>query len=338
MSARRNKMQRLRAGDGGTHWISYSDMMASLLLIFILAVVLSIYNYNRLLDIERQQLGEQQAALEAAQITLAAQEEELETTRVQLVGKEEALTAIQIQLDTKEQNLNAAMVQLSEQEAQNRQLLVAIQLQKENLAEQEDRIAAMQLLLSQQEQELSSYQVQLTDLLGVRTRIVEDLRNALSRASIAATVDPNTGDIVLDSTLMYETNSAVIREEGLRQLDRLIPIYLGVLLSEEYRDYIAEIIVEGHTDSTGRYERNLELSQERALNVAKYCINLSGLTAQQKTLLKKIITAQGRADSNLIYDASGNEDQDRSRRVEIKFRLKDNEMIQRMSEILADLE
>ena len=40
MSGRQYKMQRHRAGDGGTHWISYSDMMASLLLIFILAFVL----------------------------------------------------------------------------------------------------------------------------------------------------------------------------------------------------------------------------------------------------------------------------------------------------------
>ena len=32
-----------RGGDGGTHWISYSDMMCSLLLMFILAITLCIY-------------------------------------------------------------------------------------------------------------------------------------------------------------------------------------------------------------------------------------------------------------------------------------------------------
>ena len=338
MSARQYKMQRHRAGDGGTHWISYSDMMASLLLIFILAIVLSIYNYYQLLETKTRELGEQQAQLDAAQITLAQQEKDLETTRVQLMGKEEELSQIQIQLDTKEQDLNAATLKLSQREEENEKLLAQIVLKEADLADQQNKIDALQLVLSQQEKELSSYQVQIADLLGVRTRIVEDLRNALARANISATVDPNTGDIVLDSKLMYETNSAVIREEGLAQLDRLIPIYLNVLLSDEYRDYVAEIMIEGHTDSTGRYERNLELSQERALNVAKYCLSMPSLTSRQKELLKKIVTAQGRADSDLVYNADGTENQDRSRRVEIKFRLKDSEMIERMGDILSTLE
>ena len=338
MSARPNKMQRHRAGDGGTHWISYSDMMASLLLIFILAIVLSIYHYYQLLETKTRELGEQQAQLDAAQITLALQEKDLETTRVQLMGKEEELSLIQIQLDAKEQDLNAATLKLGEREEENERLLAQIVLKEADLADQQNKIDALQLVLSEQEKELSSYQVQIADLLGVRTRIVEDLRNSLAKANILATVDPTTGDIVLDSTLMFETNSAVIREAGLAQLDRLIPVYLDVLLSDEYRDYVAEIMIEGHTDSTGRYERNLELSQERALNVAKYCMGMSALTARQKDLLKKIVTAQGRADSDLVYNADGTENQDRSRRVEIKFRLKDSEMIERMGAILSTLE
>lgn len=338
MSARQYKMQRHRAGDGGTHWISYSDMMASLLLIFILAIVLSIYNYYQLLETKTRELGEQQAQLDAAQITLAKQEKDLETTRVQLMGKEKELSQIQIQLDAKEQDLNAATLKLSEREEENQKLLAQIVLREADLADQQNKIEALQLVLSAQEKELSSYQAQIADLLGVRTRIVEDLRNSLAKANILASVDPNTGDIVLDSKLMYETNSAEIREEGLSQLDRLIPVYLNVLLSPEYRDYVAEIMIEGHTDSTGRYERNLELSQERALNVAKYCLSMPSLTATQKALLKKIVTAQGRADSDLIYNPDGSENQDRSRRVEIKFRLKDTEMIERMGEILSTLE
>ncbi len=338
MSARQYKMQRHRAGDGGTHWISYSDMMASLLLIFILAIVLSIYNYYQLLETKTRELGEQQAQLDAAQITLAKQEKDLETTRVQLMGKEKELSQIQIQLDAKEQDLNAATLKLGEREEENQKLLAQIVLREADLADQQNKIEALQLVLSAQEKELSSYQVQIADLLGVRTRIVEDLRNSLAKANILASVDPNTGDIVLDSKLMYETNSAEIREEGLSQLDRLIPVYLNVLLSPEYRDYVAEIMIEGHTDSTGRYERNLELSQERALNVAKYCLSMPSLTATQKALLKKIVTAQGRADSDLVYNPDGSENQDRSRRVEIKFRLKDTEMIERMGEILSTLE
>ena len=302
-----------RGGDGGTHWISYSDMMCSLLLMFILAITLCIYHYYTLLD----QVGEQQAQLEAAQITLSQKEKDLETTRVELMGKEEDLAAIQIQLDTKEQDLNAAQVKLSEREAENERLLAQIVLKEADLADQQNRIDALQLVLANQEKELSAQ---------------------LASARISATVDEKTGDIVLDSSLMFETGSSTLKAEGLAQLNRLIPVYLGVLLQDEYRDYVAEIIIEGHTDSTGSYEHNLELSQNRALNVAKYCLNMGTLTQTQKTRLKAIITAQGRSFSDPVYDENGVEDQERSRRVEIKFRLKDAEMIQRMNSILSSME
>ncbi len=323
-----------RGGDGGTHWISYSDMMCSLLLMFILAITLCIYHYYTLLD----QVGEQQTQLDAAQITLSQKEQDLETTRVELMGKEEELSAIQIQLDTKEQDLNAAQVKLSEREAENEELLAQIVLKEADLADQQNRIDAMQLVLANQEQELSNYQTQISNILGIRTRIVEELSTQLAAARISATVDENTGDIVLDSTLMFETGSSTLKPEGLSQLNRLIPVYLSVLLQDEYRDYVAEIIIEGHTDSTGSYEHNLELSQNRALNVAKYCLNMSTLTEAQKTRLQSIITAQGRSFSDPIYDENGAEDQERSRRVEIKFRLKDAEMIEQMNSILSSLE
>jgi len=338
MSTRQGKMRAYRAGDGGTHWISYSDMMASLLLIFILAIALCIYNYYNLLEIKTRELGEQQAQLDAAQIILAQKETDLETTRVELMGKEEELAAIQIQLDTKEQDLNAATLKLSEREAENERLLAQIVLKEADLADQQNKIDALQLVLSAQEKELSSYQVQISDLLGVRTRIVEDLRNSLAAANISAAVDPNTGDIVLESTLMFEFGKSEISEEGRGELSRLMPVYLGVLLSGEYRDYVAEIIIEGHTDSTGTYAGNLKLSQERALAVANYCQQMGTLTSAQKQALQRIVTAQGRASANPILDANGAEDQERSRRVEIKFRLKDTEMIERMGEILSGLE
>ena len=217
-------------------------------------------------------------------------------------------------------------------------LLAQIVLKEADLADQQNRIDALQLVLANQEKELSDYQAQIADILGVRTRIVQELSAQLASARISATVDEKTGDIVLDSSLMFETGSSTLKAEGLAQLNRLIPVYLGVLLQDEYRDYVAEIIIEGHTDSTGSYEHNLELSQNRALNVAKYCLNMGTLTQTQKTRLKAIITAQGRSFSDPVYDENGVEDQERSRRVEIKFRLKDAEMIQRMNSILSSME
>jgi chemotaxis protein MotB len=107
-----------------------------------------------------------------------------------------------------------------------------------------------------------------------------------------------------------------------------------VLLQDKYASYLGEIIIEGHTDSSGSYQTNLKLSQDRALQVAIYCLNMPALNSQQRARLQQILTAKGRSYSDLVYDAAGNEDPDASRRVEFKFSLKDAEMIEEMNRIL----
>ena len=51
-----------------------------------------------------------------------------------------------------------------------------------------------------------------------------------------------------------------------------------------------------------------------------------------------MITANGRSESQLIYNADGTENKEASRRVEIKFRLNDSEMIDSMQNIFSSSE
>ena len=53
----RFSVRRPRGADSGAHWISYSDMMASLMLVFILAVCYSVYQYYNMLAIKTNQLN-----------------------------------------------------------------------------------------------------------------------------------------------------------------------------------------------------------------------------------------------------------------------------------------
>ncbi|MDD4104888.1 MAG: OmpA family protein [Clostridiales bacterium] len=325
----KRKHRRLIGRDTGEYWISYSDMLSSLLLVFMLAVTFSIYQYYTLLDIKTKELNAQAAELDRSQIALVEQEKELETTRVTLMGKEEELATIQIQLNRQEEDLYAAQTALLTKEEEQAALQLQLTRQADELASQEIRLGALQEALGSQQQ-------QIDDLLGVRTSIIRELSQALSRANIGADVDGNTGDIVLDSQLMFETGRDIIVAAGQDQLRRLIPVYLEVLLRPEYRDYVAEIIVEGHTDSAGSYVFNLELSQRRALSVATFCLEMPNLTGDQRALLENILTAKGRSYADRIFNADGSENMQASRRVEIKFRLKDSEMIQRMNDILRE--
>ena len=115
-------------------------------------------------------------------------------------------------------------------------------------------------------------------------------------------------------------------------------MYLGVLLQDSYRNYVAEIIIEGHTDTIGSYQSNMVLSYERASAVAQFCMDPeNGLSGDKIAQLQKLMTVNGRSFSNPIYlNPSLDVDMEASRRVEIKFRLKEDEMIQKISNILAE--
>ena len=306
--------------DVGSYWISFSDMLSSLLLVFILAVFFSIYQYFSLLDIKTKELNEQQAELDRTQIVLAQKEKDLETAQVTLMGKEEEVASIQIQLQKQEEDLHAAQTALKTKEEEQ----ATLQIQ---LLAQQDALASQEILLNSQQQ-------QIDELLGVRTDIIRELSQSFSANQIAVKVNAATGDIVLDSQLMFETGSDTISAAGQAELSKLIPVYLSVLLRPEYKPYVAEVTVVGHTDSKGSYLFNLELSQNRALQVATYCLQLPQLSAEQRALLQDIITAKGRSFSDRILNADGTENMDASRRVEIQFRLKDSEMIQKMNDIL----
>ncbi len=331
MTGRNRARRRASGGDQGAHWISYSDMMASLLIVFVLAVVYSVYQYYQMLEIKTQQLNEQQAELDKAVIILAEREEEVDALNVTLMGKQEELSTIQLQLEEQEDELNAAQAALQVKEDQ----LAVMQLQ---LAEQQDKLNAMSAVLDAQKAEMMNQQKRLDDLIGVRTQIISDLSAALNKNNLKATVDETTGDIVLDSAVFFDVNSNAIKPSGQELLARFLPVYLSVLMRPEYVDYVGEIVIEGHTDTDGSYMTNLKLSQNRALSVAEYCLQLPGLTNGQRALLQQLMTAKGRSYSDPVYNKDGTVNMEASRRVEFKFRLKDSEMIQEMNRILSEME
>ena len=314
----RQSIHNRRAGrgstGGGASWISYSDMMAALLLIFVLILTYSLYQYFTMLETKTKELEDQQRLLLAQQALLNSKEEEL--------------SSLQISLDTKQQELDEANARLLTRE----ELLALLQSQ---LEEKEQALSVATDKLEEQQIALAAQARRLDDLVGVRTNIVRDLSASLTAADLKAKVDAN-GSIVLDSAVFFETARSEIKEEGKALLDRFIPVYLDVLMSEEYADYLGEIIIEGHTDSTGTYDNNLRLSQQRALQVALYVLNMPGLSSGQKAMLQQILTATGKSWADLIYDENGVEDAEASRRVEFKFSLRDAEMIEEMQRILQE--
>ena len=79
-----------------------------------------------------------------------------------------------------------------------------------------------------------------------------------------------------------------------------------------------------------------KLSEARALAVASYLFQDadSFLTADELTSLKEKLTSNGHSMSNPVY-SDGEVNMDASRRVEVRFRLKDEEMINELKDVLA---
>lgn len=300
--------KRRRGGDNGSYWISYSDMMAGMLFTFALILFMAVYQLVELQQRKTVELETKEAQLSTQQSLLLDQEAELK-------DKEELLATTTLLLDERQAELD-----------ENRTALTAAQ----------QSLALQQAQIEEQASLLAAQQEQIDELIGMRTRIIRELRDELRSAQIGVTVDPNTGAIAFTGAVLFDVGQNTLKVSGKQLLNAFIPVYIRTLMSEENRDYVGEIIIEGHTDTSGSYLTNLALSQERALAVATYCLSgeMTGLTAQEKQVLQGILTANGRSYADPIYKEDGSVDMDASRRVVFKFRMKDSEMIDQMSEIL----
>ena len=304
---RRSKKMR-RGGENGSFWISYSDMMAGMLFTFALILFMAVY---QLVDLQQKKTIE------------------LETKEAQLSTQQSLLIDQEAQLKDKEELLATTTLMLQEQQAELEENRTALTAAQQSLSLQQSKIDEQSALLAAQQSEIDK-------LIGMRSRIIEELRDELRGAGLDAVVDKNTGAIAFTGAVLFDSGKNELKQSGKALLNAFIPVYVRTLMSEENDDYVAEIIIEGHTDTDGTYLNNLALSQERALAVVSYCLSgeMTGLSYAEKEVLQSIITANGRSYSDPVYAADGTVDKEASRRVVFKFRMKDSEMIDQMSEIL----
>ena len=290
-----------------SYWQSYSDMLAALLLIFILmiAITLAIYR-QKTNDLEQTRL-------------------ELDTAQSRLDQTIEDLEFSKAELEKSNGELASSLAQL--QEAYDQAALTQEELNNAYLEIENAR------------QELTTTKQELQDIVGIRTDIIGALQSAFSNSSMK--VDAQTGSITFSSDVLFRYNSASLTADSKETLKNIIPMYLDVLLQDQFREHIAEIIIEGHTDTDGSYQSNMELSYARANAVADFCLNKrNGLSEAKIEQLQKILTVNGKSWSSPVYqkDVSGDDtnevDMPASRRVEIKFRLKEDEMIEKIAGVL----
>jgi outer membrane protein OmpA-like peptidoglycan-associated protein len=208
-------------------------------------------------------------------------------------------------------------------------LMVAMFNMQSNYEESEAAIA-------EKEEALKKQNEMIEELVGVKANIIRELVKAFKDSNLNMEVDQQTGAIRFSGGVFFETNSSEVSQTGEHYLQQFIPQYIGILLSEQFRDEISQIIVEGHTDTKGGYLFNLKLSQDRALSVVQKIYDPKFPDFTHRKELTGIITANGRSFSMPIYNNNGKINPDKSRRVEFKFRLKDDELLDKIQEMVKD--
>ena len=376
MSAYR-KYKASSSGNSGSFWLSFSDMMSVLVLIFIFVIFSMIYTLKEAQDKYVEAHNEYEIAL----AELEAKNEENANLLVLVSDYENQLNQAQDELNEANRQLvvitgeknklqtafdeqNTLVISLQAQAESDRGELIRLRDYNRQLNDENTRLAGTnaslqsenaalyrqqqqdQNELSLYQQRLSEAQTQLEALLGVKAEIIQELSSELNRNGIRVTVDTQTGAIVLPSSMMFNSGKSDLSDEGQRFLDSFLPVYLNVLLSERFSDYVAEIVIEGHTDSTpvGRYADaylgNLGLSLQRAQAVADYVLDPAymrtslRLSGEKVDRFRSLMTTSGRSYSDLVYNADGSENAERSRRVEIKFRLVDADSVYATQQIM----
>ena len=375
-------------------WISYADLMAGLLFVFILligAILVKSTIIKNSLDQKETVLNEQNETLNEQSHTLVEQSNNLINISQELLMKEDEINKLrnllaqrQATLDSSNRDLtisqNSLKLKSNEIEKLN-QLLLA---QNTKVDDYSGHIVFLQNLLNEQNSTLSSSQKKLKDykdrvivlsnslskndeklklsdekllkllqaldnkqtkyddlltklqaqkakiksLTGIKLKVIAELKASLGSK---INIDKKSGSLRLASNILFDKGSAVLKNGAKSQLKANFIDYVSTLINNKnIAEHLDKIIIEGHTDSDGSYLYNLKLSQQRAFAVMNYLLTLDYI---KKNNIKEKLVASGRSYLDVIK-YNGVEDKDGSRRIEIKFKLKNQDAMYEIERIL----
>ena len=382
-------------------WISYADLMAGLLFVFILligAIVVKSSVVRQQLEIQKNVLIQQEKDLKNQKNVMHEQEDTLDKQSDHLIDmsqniavKSDEITKLRNLLAKRESSLEesenkliltSSSLKLQSDEISNlNQLLLAQNTKVDNYSE---HIILLQNLIEEQNstinnssQELSSYKnkvillsgeltkkdesmklndekllkllkavedkktryddlltelqakkAKIKSLTGIKLKVIAELKASLGDK---INIDKTNGSLRLASNILFDKGSSTLKEGSKTELEANFIEYISALIgNKNIASHIDQIIIEGHSDSDGSYLYNLDLSQKRAFAVMHHLLTIEYI---KKNNIKSKLVASGRSYLDAIK-INGIEDKDASRRIEVKFRLKNEDAMYEIERIL----
>jgi len=354
-------------------WISYADLMAGLLFIFILLigaiVVKAIVLKNNLDSKEnslnnkintlflrdkevlklKKLLADRMRELQNSEDTLLITKDSLKLKTEEIVN----LNNILLSNNTKIDDFNGKIVILQNlldesnttlsnqnkkiQDYEDKVLILSNTLtdKEDTLELKDEKLINLLHVLEEKETnydalvtKLQSQKAKIKSLTGIKIKVIAELKQSLGEH---VQIDENSGSLRLSSNILFDKGSAQLKESSKKELKKVFIEYIGALISNEnIKSQLDRIVIEGHTDSDGGYLFNLNLSQQRAYAVMNYLLTLE---FTKKNNIKPLLVASGRSYLDTV-NIGEEEDKDASRRIEIKFSLKNDDAMNEIERIL----
>lgn len=232
-------------------------------------------------EAQAQAMQQQQAAMQ--QQVQAAQQAAQQATAAAQQAKEQAAAA---QQQAKEQA--AAAQQQAQQQAQQAALA-------QQQAQQQAQQSAAQAASAQAELEKARQQLAQRDAEMHQMQMQQEL------ARLAATKKTDRGIIVTLPGIFFDTGKSVLKAGAKSTLSKIAAQLKG--------DANAKVAVEGHTDNTGKPEKNQALSEARANAVRDFLVE-QGVPADK-------VTAVGKGEAEPIATNKTAAGRQQNRRVEL---------------------
>ena len=326
---RSSSMVHTDSGEQG-FWPSYADMMSAVALILFFLMLLA-YIQNLMTG---DQLRNTQLLLTNTQEQLTQTQEDLSLKLVQVEAAESDLAQITVDLESARSTLTQQQTTLTEQEAALAQQQADLAAQEAQLPSQAALITEQQSYLTAANDELVSMRNQMHDMAYLRVSIVEKIQESLSEVmgdASAVSIGSN-GNLILNSSVLFDTGSSDLKPESTYMLDQLVPVFVSFLEDDENAKYVDSIVISGHTDSVGSSENNRKLSTDRANSVLNYLMLVNDGVLENYA---EYFSASGYGETRPVASNDTEEGRTQNRRIEISIILKDDTVMELVANYLS---
>lgn len=185
------------------------------------------------------------------------------------------LDAVKAELSTAMLRLRSSQQEIASSEKKLKVLAAEIEAGQTQLKLSRAQVDQQQTVISDSTRELSDLRARLQGIAVLRVDVLRKVKQSIDTqlgagaGALPARIAEN-GNIVIEESLVFKSDSALILPEGKRFLDTLATAFANVLGDAEVRQNIDAVLVQGHTDERGTVAYNRELSAKRASAVLDY--------------------------------------------------------------------